>query len=111
MDRVEHIRGLIRSILQEFASYKPTYGDVDVEIVADDTAGHYELWHIGWNRWERIHACILHIDFKGDKIWIQHDGTEDGIANDLMEAGISPQEIVLAFHPPSERRLTPFAVS
>lgn len=111
MDRLDRFKGLIRGILSEYASYKPSYGDVEVEVVADDLAGHYELWHIGWNRWERIHACILHIDIKDGKIWIQHDGTEAGVANELMEEGVSPKEIVLAFHPPSERRLTPFATT
>lgn len=44
-------------------------------------------------------------------MWIQHDGIEHGIANDLLEAGIPPEHIVLAFHHPNERKYTEFASS
>jgi hypothetical protein len=46
-----------------------------------------------------------------NKIWIQQDGIEDGIANDFLKAGIPKSDIVLAFHPPDIRKLTEFAVS
>ncbi len=36
---------------------------------------------------------------------------EDGIANDFLAAGIPKDKIVLAFHPPSVRPYTEFAVS
>jgi hypothetical protein len=111
MDRTAEYRDLIKRLIHDYASVKPSYGNVDVEVIADDAGGHYELWHIGWNGWERIHVCILHIDLKGGKIWIQHDGTPDGFADELMAAGIPASQIVLAFHPPSERHLTPFAVA
>ena len=32
-----------------------------------------------------------------NKIWIQHDGTEIGIAKELVALGISKQDIVLGF--------------
>jgi len=32
----------------------------------------------------------LHIDIIDQKIWIQQDGTETGIANELVNLGISP---------------------
>jgi hypothetical protein len=47
---------------------------------------------------------------KDGKIWIQHDGTEIGIANQLVELGIPKSDIVLAFHSPFKRQFTEFAV-
>jgi hypothetical protein len=38
--------------------------------------------------YERIHSCSLHIDIKNGKIWIQHNGTEDHIAYDLVAKGV-----------------------
>jgi hypothetical protein len=35
------------------------------------------------------------------KIWVQHDGTEDAIADQLVEKGVPKQEIVLAYHAPN----------
>jgi hypothetical protein len=52
---------------------------------------------------------VLHIDIKRDKIWIQHDGTEGGLAGRLVEAGVPKEDIVLAFHAPYKRRFTEFA--
>lgn len=45
-----------------------------------------------------------------DKIWIQKDNTETGIANLLTEKGIPKKDIVLSFYPPAHRELTEFAV-
>jgi hypothetical protein len=45
------------------------------------------------------------------KVWIQHDGTEDGIAYELEAAGIPKARIVLAFKSLKRRKLTEYAVS
>jgi hypothetical protein len=41
--------------------------------------------------------------YKDGKIWIQHDGTEIGIANELVKLGVPKDDIVLAFHEPFVR--------
>ncbi|WP_422387058.1 element excision factor XisI family protein [Anabaena sphaerica] len=51
----------------------------------------------------------MHIDIKNGKIWIQHDGTEVGIATLLLIKGVPKQDIVLAFHAPEMREFTEFA--
>ncbi|MDD1428313.1 XisI protein, partial [Dolichospermum sp. ST_sed9] len=43
------------------------------------------------------------------KIWIQHDGTEVGIATLLLEKGVPKEDIVLGFHSPDMREFTEFA--
>ena len=48
---------------------------------------------------------------KDGKIWIQYDGTEEGIANKLVERGISKDDIVLAYQSTYTRQLSGFAVS
>ena len=40
---------------------------------------------------------LVHIDRIDDKIWIQADGTEHGMAPALVRGGISPERIILAF--------------
>ena len=54
---------------------------------------------------------MLHVDVKGGKVWIQHDGTEEGIADALVDAGIPKDHIVLAFHPLYKRPYTGFATT
>jgi hypothetical protein len=57
-----------------------------------------------------IYATIVHIDIRNGKIWVQYDGTEEGMANRLLELGVPRDDIVLAFHPPYKRQYTNFAV-
>jgi XisI protein len=49
---------------------------------------------VGWDKDRRVHGCLVHIDLIDGKIWIQRDGTEDGIAADLERAGIPKEDIV-----------------
>ncbi|HSK03408.1 MAG TPA: XisI protein [Kofleriaceae bacterium] len=100
---------ILKRIIREYAEIKPSYGDVQVEAIFDDAQGHYELMYAGWHGSRRIHGSVIHADIRDGKVWIQHDGTEQGIADDLVEAGIPKEHIVLAFHPPSKRPFTSFA--
>jgi hypothetical protein len=109
MAQVACYADVVKRILREYAAFKPSLGDVDVETIFDDDAGHYELMYAGWHNRHRIHGSVLHVDIRGGKVWIQHDGTERGIADELVEAGIPKEHIVLAFHPPQKRKYTTFA--
>lgn len=111
MEKIEHYRKLIREIIQSYAQYKPSRGDVQIEVIFDEANDHYELMYSGWNGPYRIHGSVVHIDIRNEKIWIQHDGTEEGIANDLVKAGVPHEQIVLAFKPPDIRPHTDFAVA
>lgn len=102
---------LIKKVICQYAALDRAMGDVQSETVFNDDTGHYELILLGWEGWRRVHASLIHIDIRGNKIWIQHDGTEDGVANELVAAGVPKNDIVLAFHPPSERKHTEFAVA
>ncbi|WP_129677324.1 XisI protein [Candidatus Chloroploca sp. Khr17] len=110
MDKVAQYRAYIQDILTEYAQYRPSYGDIEVEVIMDPLHDHYQLVTVGWNGYERIHGSLLHLDIKQGKIWIQHDGTEEGIANRLVEQGVPKTDIVLAFHSPFRRQFTGFAV-
>lgn len=111
MDRVEKYREIVRRIMQEASAERPSLKDVEVELICDDSLGHYELSYTGWSRSGRIHGSIIHIDIRGDKVWVQYDGTDLEIAQQLLDAGIPHDHIVLGFHPPEARHLTPFAVA
>src|SRR5437867_1886463 len=109
MDRTREYGEIVQRVIESYAAFRPTYGQVEVETVSDPSRGHYELLHAGWDGYRRIHGAILHVDVRDGKVWIQHDGTEDGIAEELVEAGIPHEHIVLAFHHPDKRKYTAFA--
>ncbi|MDJ1170647.1 XisI protein [Roseofilum sp. BLCC_M154] len=110
MEQLEHYRQCIQEVLAEHNQYKPSFGDLEQFLIADTQNDHYQLVTVGWDGDRRVFSCLIHMDIKGDKIWIQHDGTEIGVANQLIELGIPKQSIVLGFHDPNARELTEFAV-
>jgi len=109
MADVSEYRRIVREVIGKHAEERPATGDVLVESVFDEAKGHYELVYSGWDRQRRIHGHVLHLDLRGDKVWIEYDGTADGVANELVEAGIPKDRIVLAFKPPDIRPYTGFA--
>jgi len=66
--------------------------------------------NVGWDGNRRVHGCVLHLDIKNGKIWVQHDGTEDAIADQLVAQGVPHQDIVIAYHAPYVRQYTEFAL-
>ena len=50
------------------------------------------------------------IDIKGEKIWLQWNGTEDDIAANLVTMGVPNEDIVLGFQSPFMRKFTEYAV-
>jgi XisI protein len=111
MDRAREYAAIIRRVIEHYAQFKPAYGEIEIEVVLDDSRGHYELIYKGWHGYERVHGPLIHVDLIGDKVWIEYDGTERGIAEDFLEAGIPREQIVLAFHSPGVRPHTGFAVA
>ena len=111
MVEVSQYPSLIERIIHEYASIPSAVGEIDTEVIIDEAKGHYELMRSGWVNGRRIHGALIHVDIRGDKIWIQHDGTENGVANDLVAAGVPKDKIVLAFKSPELRKLTEFAVA
>jgi hypothetical protein len=109
MDRLERYRNLVQDILREYGSIKPSYGDMEFQTLFDHERDHYQLTTVGWDDYRRLHGCILHVDIKDGKIWIQHDGTEEGIASRLVSLGVPKEHIVLGFHAPYKRPYTGFA--
>ncbi len=77
----------------------------------DRDSDRYLLMIVGWEGVRQVHGCIIHVEIIDDKIWIHRDGTEDGIAGELLEAGIPKERIVLGFKSSRMRKHTGFAVA
>lgn len=90
-------REIIEKALAEYAAIPYAYGEVDTQTVFDRVSNHYLLMIVGRDAGKRVHGCLVHIDIIDDKIWIQRNGTEEGISTELIRQGIAPERIVLAF--------------
>lgn len=108
MDTVTRYREIVQRLIEEYARYKPSHGEIDTEIVIDPARNHYELLHIGFDGPRRVHGTVLHVDIRGEKIWIQYDGTDRPLAEELVRAGVPREDVVLGFYPPEVRPHTDF---
>ena len=81
------------------------------ETIFDEENARYLVVSQGRMGKKRVHGCLLHVEIIDGKIWIQRDGTEDGVADDLVEAGIPRSRIVLGFWDPEARKLGDFAAA
>ena len=104
-------RNVIEQTLRAYAAIPYSYSKVKKETVFDRDQDRYLILIVGWDDHRYEHGCTVRIDLIGDKVWIQRDGTEDGIALDLEQAGIPKEHIVLGFKPPEVRPMTGYAVA
>ncbi len=111
MDKLVTYRSQIRTLLQRYLLHKPSYGDIELQLIEDTEHDHYQIFSVGWDKHRRIHGCTVHLDIKQGKIWIQHNSTEDDIAEELVTLGVPKNDIVLGFQAPSRRLYTEYAVN
>ena len=109
--QLERYRQIVESVLNEYAALPYAYAPIQSEVIFDRTRDRYIWMDVGWNNDRRVHGCLAHIDIVDGKIWIQRDGTEEGIAADLERAGIPKDHIVLGFRPAEVREHTGYAVA
>ncbi len=110
MDKLNQYRYWVKEILEAHGQMKPANPDILVYTFFDSQQDHYQVFHAGWDQYRRLFGPLIHIDILDGKLWIQHDGTEVGVANQLLEKGVSQQDIVLAYHAPFMRQYDGFAV-
>ncbi len=109
MDKL-NIGRLCREIVERYAQ-EPAPPGIEVETILDDENGHYLVFYSGWQGSKRIHGPVIHLQLRGEKLWVHFDGTEEGVAREFLDAGVPTSQIVLAWQHPSRRELTSFAAA
>lgn len=113
MDKIENYRTLIKKILSEYDRLfsNQTTANTEMLLAFDENRDQYLWFQVGWQQNKRVREITVHIQIKNNKIWIQEDWIEEGIANELLKEGVHQSDIVLAFHHPDDRPLTDFAIA
>jgi hypothetical protein len=110
MDQVNRYREIVIRLVEEYAAYTPAYGDIRTEALIDRERDRYEVLQIGWDGSRRVHGSVIHIDIRDGKVWIEHNGTDARLGEELVAAGIPRSDIVLGFQPEEVRPLSGFGV-
>jgi hypothetical protein len=113
MDKLATYRQLIQKLLTEYTILvnQAETENLETHTVFDEENDRYMVYRTGWWRTKRIHSAILYVRLHQGKIWIEEDGTEEGLATSLLEAGVPREDIVLGFRHPEVRPYTEFAAA
>ncbi|MEM6698538.1 MAG: element excision factor XisI family protein [Bacteroidota bacterium] len=114
MDKVTRYKNIIREILYSIADRKRTnFPEVKTFVIEDQEKGHFLLFKDGWkDDVHRFYGCPLHLGVNEDgKVYLYYDMTEDEIGQQLLDKGVTREDLVPAFQPPSMRMEMGFAVS
>ena len=102
MDKLAKYRDVIKSIVQKYGELQSSVGNVETYAVCDEKTDNYLVLDVGWLAFGRQHAIPIHIRIKDKKVWVEWDGTDQEIVQQLIDNGIPEKDIVLGFEKPVE---------
>jgi hypothetical protein len=112
MDRVAKYREIIQKLLTEYSTGSPLLGgEIESETVFDLKADRYLVVDLGWNGTQRIYNCLIHLEIRSGKIWIQRNQTDCSLTDELLSQGVEREDIILGLQPPELRKYTGLGVS
>jgi hypothetical protein len=101
-------REIVKDVISKYARLRPSHGAIRLDTVFDEQQDHYALMQSGWDRGMRVRGNLIYVTLRDDKVYIEYDGIERGISEELIRRGISKEKIVLAFLAPvGEQALIP----
>lgn len=106
MDTTARDRDIVKQVILRYAQLRPSHGDIRLDTVFDETQERYALMQVGWNRGRRVKGNLIYVALHDGKVWVEYDGIEPGITQDLIARGIPEERIVLAFLPEEQLTVT-----
>lgn len=106
MDTTSHDREIVKEVIQRYALLRPSHGDIRLDTVFDENQDRYALMQVGWDRGRRVRGNLIYITLQSGKVYIEYDGMETGIVDDLIALGIPEQRIILSYLPQQEIAVT-----
>jgi hypothetical protein len=97
MDTPKTDRDAVKLVIQKYARFKPSHGDVRLDTVFDEANDRYTLMQVGWDRGRRVRGNLIYVTLGEGKVWSEYDGMEQEITQDLIAAGVPQERIVFAF--------------
>lgn len=95
------LQNKVKQVINQYAQLTPSHGQIRLDTVFDDAQNRYALMQTGWSRGQRIRGNLIYITLQNNQIYLEYDGIEQGITQDLINLGVPAEQIVLAFLPES----------
>lgn len=94
LTKTESYRHILQQIVAQHACMVAPTAQIEYVQNCDLRHDSYLLLRLGFDRVGRAHHVLFHLRLKNGKVLIEADGIEYGIARDLIEAGVAPEDIV-----------------
>ena len=111
MERLEHYRQAVQMLLEDYAADLDQDEGIETQMICDRDRDHYQLVRLGWQGQRRFYSCLMHLDIKDGKVWIQRNQTDELIAQELIALGVAREDIVLGLQPAYARPDTGYGVA
>lgn len=102
MGKLAKYRRIVKKIVGQYGKFQSSVGNVETYAVCDEHNDNYLVIDVGWLAFGRQHAMPIHIRIKDEKVWIEWDGTDQEIVQQLIDAGVPENDIVLGFEQSQE---------
>jgi hypothetical protein len=107
---IKQIQQAISAIFQDLTPPHHRLGSLEYQWSMDTERHHYQILATGWEDDVQVNDLIVKIDIIDGLVWVQQDNTDYGVADRLVELGLTKAQIVLGFQPPDLRPDTGFAI-
>ena len=97
MDRVSQHHDIVAELVAQYAADWKPHDGTSIEAVTDSEHGHYQIVRTGWKNGRYVHSCLVHLAIRGGMIQLLKNETEVEWDRELVERGIEPEHVVLAF--------------
>lgn len=104
MDTNTSNREIVKDVISKYARLQPSHGDIRLDTVFDEQQDNYALMQSGWDRGVRVRGNLIYVTLRDDKVYIEYDGTENGISDELIKRGIPEDKIIFAFLSPASAK-------
>ena len=108
MDKMTRYRQLIQQVLESYALAMSRGNQVQLLPVCDMARDQYLLVSLGWSNKRREHAIVFHAQLQDGEILLEDDRTETGLSDELIQAGVSAEDIRPMWVPASRQADQPF---
>jgi hypothetical protein len=93
--KLEQYRELVTQVLQRHAAMEAEPHNYESTVLCDTQNNDYRLIDTEILPDKRLDHVVIQLLLRDGKVWIERDGIEYGISQDLLEAGIPANDIVV----------------
>ena len=94
MDKSLKYANILTQVLRKESAIQLGLQNLKISSVCDVEMGQFLIIMTGWEKENWTNTILFHARLVEDKILIEDDNFEEGLTNALIQAGISPKDII-----------------